>query len=307
MFSSKERLRKRTGEFGVGRCDYLEQLAREFQQSDSREAKRQVLANLANFAYDPINYHFLRLHRVIDLFLDTLSEDDEPLCEFAVGGICNLCVDPVNQEYILQHDGIKRLEPLLKSQNQEIVCNTITTLIYLKTPSSLIDLQSLQIMALLRFRPIPAFRSFCSAVQIGQKGLLTREVTQADVEIFSEVSGDLNPVHREGGVVHGAFLNSLVSCVMGTQVPGPGCMVHSQSLRYPNPCPVGHIVEVSVVVTGAKMDLVKCRYSVMARPKDAPLSETVLVLSGEANLIMAQDQQKRVKRKKRKTPHLTEL
>ena len=31
--------------------------------------KRQVLANLANFSYDPINYQFLRRLKVIDLFL----------------------------------------------------------------------------------------------------------------------------------------------------------------------------------------------------------------------------------------------
>jgi len=33
------------------------------------EAKLQVLANLANFAYDPINYEYLRQLNVVDLFL----------------------------------------------------------------------------------------------------------------------------------------------------------------------------------------------------------------------------------------------
>ena len=33
------------------------------------DAKLQVLANLANFAYDPINYEYLRQLNVIDLFL----------------------------------------------------------------------------------------------------------------------------------------------------------------------------------------------------------------------------------------------
>ena len=32
-------------------------------------AKEEVLANLGNFAYDPINYGFLRTLNVIDLFL----------------------------------------------------------------------------------------------------------------------------------------------------------------------------------------------------------------------------------------------
>lgn len=54
------------------------------------DAKGQVLANLANFAYDPINYEYLRQLKVIDLFLDQLSEKDALLTEFAIGGLCNL-------------------------------------------------------------------------------------------------------------------------------------------------------------------------------------------------------------------------
>lgn len=53
-------------------------------------AKEQVLANLANFAYDPINYGFLKSLHVIDLFLDQLSETNPKLVQYAVGGLCNL-------------------------------------------------------------------------------------------------------------------------------------------------------------------------------------------------------------------------
>lgn len=49
------------------------------------EAKEQVLANLANFAYDPKNYEYLRQLQVLDLFLDALTEDNETLVEFAIG------------------------------------------------------------------------------------------------------------------------------------------------------------------------------------------------------------------------------
>ena len=33
------------------------------------ESKQQVLANLANFAYDPINYDYMRRLNILDLFL----------------------------------------------------------------------------------------------------------------------------------------------------------------------------------------------------------------------------------------------
>lgn len=49
------------------------------------DAKEQVLANLANFAYDPANYQYLRQLQVLDLFLDSLSEENETLVEFAIG------------------------------------------------------------------------------------------------------------------------------------------------------------------------------------------------------------------------------
>ncbi|XP_015359694.1 armadillo repeat-containing protein 7 isoform X3 [Marmota marmota marmota] len=68
----------------VGRLGYLQALVTEFQETESPDAKEQVLANLANFAYDPSNYQYLRQLQVVDLFLDSLSEENETLVEFAI-------------------------------------------------------------------------------------------------------------------------------------------------------------------------------------------------------------------------------
>ncbi|PNJ87742.1 armadillo repeat-containing protein 7 isoform X3 [Pongo pygmaeus] len=68
----------------VGRLGYLQALVTEFQETQSQDAKEQVLANLANFAYDPSNYEYLRQLQVLDLFLDSLSEESETLVEFAI-------------------------------------------------------------------------------------------------------------------------------------------------------------------------------------------------------------------------------
>ncbi|XP_054989550.1 armadillo repeat-containing protein 7 isoform X3 [Sorex araneus] len=69
----------------VGRLGYLQALVTEFQETQSQDAREQVLANLANFAYDPHNYPYLRQLQVLDLFLDSLSEENETLVEFALG------------------------------------------------------------------------------------------------------------------------------------------------------------------------------------------------------------------------------
>ncbi|KAJ0060317.1 hypothetical protein NL108_010120, partial [Boleophthalmus pectinirostris] len=47
-------------------------------------AKEQVLANLANFSYDPKNYDYLKDLQVIDLFLDMLTEENENFVEFGM-------------------------------------------------------------------------------------------------------------------------------------------------------------------------------------------------------------------------------
>lgn len=54
------------------------------------ESKRQVLANLANFAYDPINYPYIRSQKVIDLFIEQLLSEDNKVITFAAAGLCNL-------------------------------------------------------------------------------------------------------------------------------------------------------------------------------------------------------------------------
>ncbi len=44
-----------------------------------------MLANLANFAYDPKNMEYLRELQVTDLFLDMLTEENENFVEFGMG------------------------------------------------------------------------------------------------------------------------------------------------------------------------------------------------------------------------------
>lgn len=109
MFSTQQMLDKKTGPEGLGRLGFLDQLVNEFKTTKQfrkyhkvyycfcfyskkffLEAKCQVLANLANFAYDPINFEFLRKLRVLDLFLEQLSQNNEQLLNFGLSGICNL-------------------------------------------------------------------------------------------------------------------------------------------------------------------------------------------------------------------------
>lgn len=131
MFSRKEQLIRKTGPDGIGRYDFLKQLINEFTTTRSHEAKRQTLANLANFAYDPVNYEYLKQLHVVDLFLAQLSENFDDLKHFALAGICNICVDPEFREYIIGLNGIYLISQLLSHNDEEIQLNALTTLFYL--------------------------------------------------------------------------------------------------------------------------------------------------------------------------------
>ncbi|KAH9725125.1 ARM repeat superfamily protein [Citrus sinensis] len=92
MFTNNQRQEERTGRSGTPRLQYLQELVSQFQNSTDEERKEKIVANLANFAYDPYNYTFLRQLNVLELFLDCITEPNEKLVEFGVGGICNASV-----------------------------------------------------------------------------------------------------------------------------------------------------------------------------------------------------------------------
>lgn len=98
------------------------------------------------------------------------------------------------------------------------------------------------------------------SLKVGDTATLKQRITLEHVRKFAEVSGDTNPLHidrlyvqqntkYQDCIVHGAYLNSLVSRVIGTCIPGPGTAVVKQELNFPNPCFVGDEVEVTVKLT----------------------------------------------------------
>ena len=65
------------------------------------------------------------------------------------------------------------------------------------------------------------------------------------MRLFADLTGDTNPLHFDdefaerslfkGRVVHGMCTAALISTVIGTRMPGPGCIYLSQSLRFTAP------------------------------------------------------------------------
>lgn len=119
---------------------------------------------------------------------------------------------------------------------------------------------------------------------MGNQITVSRTITKEDVDNFSILSKDTNTIHvtdiPEEAVVHGAFLNSIVSGVMGTKLPGPGCLVVQQTLNFPNKCYVGETVDVTVkLIENRKILKVDFSCDVKVSNKN--------VLFGTAKLVMS--------------------
>ncbi|CAL5332949.1 unnamed protein product [Camellia sinensis] len=136
MFTNSQRQEERTGKYGTPRLQYLQELVSQFQNATSEESKEGIVANLANFAYDPYNYTFLRQLNILELFLDCLTEPNEKLVEFGVAGICNSCVDPANTAIVSQCGGIPLIIQCLSSPVRNTVNYALGALYYLCNASN---------------------------------------------------------------------------------------------------------------------------------------------------------------------------
>ncbi|CAL1403454.1 unnamed protein product [Linum trigynum] len=150
MFTNDRRQEERTGKSGTPRLQYLQDLVGQFQNATDEETKERLVANLANFAYDPYNYPFLRQLNVLELFLDCLTEPNEKLVEFGVGGICNSCVDPSNAAVVTQNGGVPLVIQCLSSPVKNTVNYSIAALYYLCDSSAKAEILKPEVVEVIR-------------------------------------------------------------------------------------------------------------------------------------------------------------
>jgi 3-hydroxybutyryl-CoA dehydratase len=99
---------------------------------------------------------------------------------------------------------------------------------------------------------------FLEDLSVGQSASYTRSISEADVREFALMSGDFNPIHLDeayaqatrfkGRIVHGMLPVTFVSTVLGTQLPGAGCIFMSASFRFKAPVRIGDTVVATCTV-----------------------------------------------------------
>jgi 3-hydroxybutyryl-CoA dehydratase len=98
-------------------------------------------------------------------------------------------------------------------------------------------------------------------LSVGMEASYAKKITNEDILAFAELSGDINPIHLSDEfaastifkkrIAHGFLTGSLFSTVLGTKLPGPGCIYLSQSLKFRAPVMIGD----EVVATGKIVSL----------------------------------------------------
>ena len=124
---------------------------------------------------------------------------------------------------------------------------------------------------------------------VGTRATRVRTITDADIVRFAEVSGDRNPVHLDEAyaarspfgqrIAHGFLTGSLISAVIGMEMPGPGSIYLGQTLKFLAPVHIDDTVTVSVEVIGVREEK-----RLLTLRTDCTNQNGTLVLTGEATV-----------------------
>jgi acyl dehydratase len=126
-------------------------------------------------------------------------------------------------------------------------------------------------------------------IEVGQRAQRTRVVQPRDIELFTELTGDRNPLHydeerarasRFGGViVQGGVTSGLLNAVVAEDLPGPGSVFLYVDWSFRAPVRPGDSITAEVEVLEVRSDkpISKLRTSITNQ-------DGTVVLDGEAGV-----------------------
>ncbi len=127
-------------------------------------------------------------------------------------------------------------------------------------------------------------------IKVGDSASITKSFSDEDVRKFAEISGDKNPVHLDDEyaaqtqfkkrLVHGMLATSLISAILGTELPGEGSIYLGQSISFRAPVFIGDTVTATVTVIKVREDKPIITLETVCKNQD-----DVVVIEGEAGVL----------------------
>ena len=100
--------------------------------------------------------------------------------------------------------------------------------------------------------------------EVGQKAQRSRKVEARDIELFTDISGDRNPLHYDEEVakatrfgeivVQGGVTSAILNAVVAEDLPGPGTVFLQVNWKFQAPVRPGDTITGEVVVTKSRPD-----------------------------------------------------
>jgi len=123
--------------------------------------------------------------------------------------------------------------------------------------------------------------------RVGQKAERSRTVEPGDIELFTRISGDRNPLHYDAAaakasrfgeiVVQGGITSAILNAVVAEDLPGPGTVFLQVDWKFTAPVRPGDTITGAVEVVEVREDKPITRLKTSVRRQDG-----VVVLEGTA-------------------------
>jgi acyl dehydratase len=124
----------------------------------------------------------------------------------------------------------------------------------------------------------PWTQTFAGQPALGSIAERSRTTTMRDVEMFTEMTGDRNPIHYDielaakspfgGLIVQGGVTTGLLNAVVAEDLPGPGTVFLETNWRFVRAVRVGETITASVKVEHVRDDKPICRLETVVRNAD---------------------------------------
>ena len=128
--------------------------------------------------------------------------------------------------------------------------------------------------------------------QVGNSAERSRAVSQRDIALFTEITGDRNPLHYDGElasrsvfgglIVQGGITSGILNAIVAEDLPGPGTVFLGVEWKFVKAVYLGDVITGRVEVTAVRDDKPICTLATTVRNQHG-----VVCLSGSANTYTA--------------------